>query len=89
MKSQQETTSLGQIATVTAKPKNKGRAFINTDMRRFKIQTGDMDPPPPWQGLMDMDRNLKKVLMLCVRKSLKKLLWLVFPGEICSISSSS
>ena len=47
MKSQQETTSLGQIATVTAKPKNKGRAFINTDMRRFKIQTGDMDPPPP------------------------------------------
>ena len=38
---------------------------------------------------MDMDRNLKKVLTLCLHKSLKKLSWLVFPGEICSISSSS
>ena len=49
MKSRQETTSLGQIATVTAKPtiSNKQQAFIYTDMRRFKIQTGDMGPPPP------------------------------------------
>ena len=29
------------------KTDNKRQAFINTDMRRFKIQTGDMDPPPP------------------------------------------
>ena len=29
---------------------DKQQAFINTDTRRFKIQTGDMDPPP-WQGL--------------------------------------
>ena len=28
------------------KADNKRQAFINTDMRRFKIQTGDMDPPP-------------------------------------------
>ena len=38
---------------------------------------------------MDMDRKLTKVLTLCLHKSLKKLLWLVFAGEICSISSSS
>ena len=40
MKFRQETTSLDQIATVTAKP-----TIINTDTRRFKIQTGDMGPP--------------------------------------------
>ena len=40
MKSQPETTSLGQIATVT------WQAFIKTDTRRFKIQTGYMGPPP-------------------------------------------
>ena len=46
MKSRQETTSLGQIATVSDKHD------INTDTRHFKIQTGDMDPLPiPWQGL--------------------------------------
>ena len=35
------------------------KAFINTDTRRFKIQTSDMVPPPhthththPWQGLI-------------------------------------
>jgi len=27
------------------KANNKWQAFINTDTRRFKIQTGDMDPP--------------------------------------------
>ena len=32
------------------KADNKQQAFINTDTRRFKIQTGDMGPPP-WQGL--------------------------------------
>ena len=26
---------------------NKQQEFINTDTRRFKIQTGDMHPPPP------------------------------------------
>ena len=40
MKSGQETTSLSQIAKVTAKP-----TFINSDTRPFKIQTGDMGPP--------------------------------------------
>ena len=29
------------------KADNKRQAFVNTDTRRFKIQTGDMDPPPP------------------------------------------
>ena len=44
----QETTSLGQITTVTAtEADNKRQAFINTDRRRFKIQTGGMGPPPP------------------------------------------
>ena len=34
------------------KADNKRQALINTDMRRFKIQMGDMGPPPPsWQGL--------------------------------------
>ena len=42
-----------------------------------------------WIARMDMDRKLTKVLTPCLHKSLKKLLWLVFPGEICSISSSS
>ena len=32
------------------KADNKRQAFINTDTRRFKIQTGDMGPPH-WQGL--------------------------------------
>ena len=26
------------------------QAFINADTRRFKIQTGDMGPPPPLAG---------------------------------------
>ena len=38
---------------------------------------------------MDMDWNLTKVLTLRRHKSLKKLLWFVFPGEICLISFSS
>ena len=46
MKSWQETTSLSQIST-DGKADNKRQALINTDTRRFKIQTGDMDPPPP------------------------------------------
>ena len=29
------------------KADNKRQAFINTDTRRFKIQMGDMGPPPP------------------------------------------
>ena len=46
MKSRQETTFLRQFATVTAKPTISDKHFTNTDMRRFKIQTGDMGPPP-------------------------------------------
>ena len=46
MKLRQGTTSLGQIATAD----NKRQAFINTDTRRFKIQTGDMGPPPSPAG---------------------------------------
>ena len=45
MKSWQETTSLGQIVTVTAKLTISNKHFINTDTRRFKIQMGDMGPP--------------------------------------------
>ena len=29
------------------KADNKRQAFMNTDTRRFKIQIGNMDPPPP------------------------------------------
>ena len=46
MKSRQETTSLGQIVTVTEKPTISDKHFMNTDTRRFKIQTGDMGAPP-------------------------------------------
>ena len=35
-------------------------AFINTDMRCFKIQTSDMGPsPPPQQGLVGGQYNKK------------------------------
>ena len=44
MKLRQETTSLSQIVTVTEDKKQQ--AFINTNTRRFKIQTGDMGPSP-------------------------------------------
>ena len=43
---------------------------------------------------IDMDWNLKNMaqfyqaLILCVQKSLKELLRLVLPGDICLISSS-
>ena len=42
MKSRQEATSLGQIATVTAKLTISDK---NTNMRCFKIQMGDIGPP--------------------------------------------
>ena len=46
MKSQQETTSLGQIVTVTEKPTISDKHLgINIDTKRFKIQTGGMGPP--------------------------------------------
>ena len=51
MKSRQETTSLCQIATVTAKPAINDKHFINTDTRRFKIQTGNMGTPPLPPGM--------------------------------------
>ena len=53
MKSGQETTSL-------SKADNKRQAFINTDKRRFKIQTGDMEPtptPPQIQELLTFSGN--------------------------------
>ena len=43
---------------------------------------------------MNMDLKLERlgklcqVLLLCQQKSLKKLLWLVLPDEVCLISSS-
>ena len=44
------------------KADNKQQAFINTDTRRFKIQMGDMGPPPPtpdlWQGLLNSHKEL-------------------------------
>ena len=52
MKSRQETTPLGQIATVTAKP-----TFINSDTRRFKIQTGDMGPPPGRASVLTLETS--------------------------------
>ena len=32
------------------KADNKRQAFINADTRCFKIQTGDLGPPPPLAG---------------------------------------
>ena len=51
MKLQQETTSLSQTAN------NKQQAFKNTDTRCFKIQTGDMGPPPPPAGPLQLPRR--------------------------------
>ena len=34
------------------KANNKRQAFINTNTRRFKIQTGDMPPPPGRASLL-------------------------------------
>ena len=46
MKTRQETTSLPWPNCVSdGKAHNKRQVFINTDTRRFKIQTGDMGPP--------------------------------------------
>ena len=46
MKSRQQTTSPSQVAT-DGKADNKWQAFINIDMRFFKMQNGNMGPPPP------------------------------------------
>ena len=50
MKSLQETTTLHPRPNCDSDSKadNKRQAFINTDTRRFKIQTGDVGPPPPF-----------------------------------------
>ena len=46
IKLRQETTSLGQIVTVTEKPTISDKHLgININTKRFKIQTGDMGPP--------------------------------------------
>ena len=50
MKSRQETTSLGQIATVTAKPTISDKHLQAPTRDVLKIQMGDMGPLP-WQGL--------------------------------------
>ena len=42
MKLRQETTSLGKIVTVTAKPRISDKERINTDTRHFKIQMSDI-----------------------------------------------
>ena len=49
MKSRQQTTSPSQVAT-DGKADNKWQAFINIDMRFFKMQNGNMGPPPPPAG---------------------------------------
>ena len=61
MKSRQETTSLGQIVTVMAKPTISNKHFINTDTRRFKIQMGDMGPAP---GRASPGAGFLKVLII-------------------------
>ena len=53
MKSQQETLHYLPLPNCDSdiKADHKWQAFINTDTRRFKIQTGDMGlPPPPLAG---------------------------------------
>ena len=62
MKSRQETTSLGQIATVDGKADNKRQAFINTNKRHFKIQMGDMEPSPGSASIKAMENPF----FLCV-----------------------
>ena len=46
MKSQRDNLPLPNCDS-DIKADNKFQAFINTDTRRFKIQTGDMGLPPP------------------------------------------
>ena len=49
MKSRQQTTSLSQVATVMVKPTISGK-HLETLTRFFKIQNGNMGPPPPQPG---------------------------------------
>ena len=46
MKSRQETHLPQPNCDSDGKADNKQQAFINTDTRRFKIQTATWDPPP-------------------------------------------
>ena len=39
------------------KADNKQQAFINTDTRCFKIQTGDVGPPPPGRASMFAEKS--------------------------------
>ena len=80
MKSRQETTSLGQIATATAQPtiRDKHFYFINTDTRRFRIQTGDIGPSP-WQGLTHGQKTFHPIPFQNKLQSQTKLLEKVFP----------
>ena len=52
MKSRQETTSLGQNATVTAKPRISDKHLYTPTRDVLKFRPATWDPPPiPWQGL--------------------------------------
>ena len=48
MKSRQETTSLGQIATVTAKPTISDKHFINTNTRCFRASNFIFEATMKW-----------------------------------------
>ena len=60
MKSRQETTSLGQTATVTAKPtiSDKHLKTPTRDVLQFRWVTWDPPPPPLWQGLVSLSKDV-------------------------------
>ena len=67
MKLRQETTSLGKIATVAAKPRISDKERINTDMRRFKIQAG----PLVWMGPLVLGAGFVWVLVRVILSGFK------------------
>ena len=66
MKSQQETTSLGHIATVTAKPTISDKHLSTPTRDVLKLRPVKRDPPPPfpWQGLLNYQPNLIHYLLI-------------------------
>ena len=56
---------------------NKRQAFINTDTRRFKIQTGDMGPPASGRASLKT-LSLKADLIILSQKSITKIPILIY-----------
>ena len=52
------------------KADNKQQAFINTDTRHFRIQTGDVGPPPtPLAGPLNDHLSAKSIIFTSILQS--------------------